>query len=274
MRPHEMVRGVEASAPRRVSVPEAREPLVEEGAVRWTTSEGAPIQSAVMRSPATGYVVSGTGWTREEAMAALTAEAHERWVLRCLGRYSNGAAVWTDEAGAVAAAQREVAERCAVMEWWSGTSAPAEHKIGSRRLSGALRAVFGPEREHHALLLTSAHALAVVVVVTYRADSGGIVFAAAAHEDVSQSERRAGFECCQILGGVRHLSRDWREHGFHRWATAASAPWLWPQAGKPRVGAAPLPRPAVLSAHGGYAFALVNVPEEVAPRSWPGYPYL
>ena len=229
LNPYEALRGVQPRSARTLEVPD-REPV--ERVEEWGEHVFAAWGTWENRCPI------AFGATEEAARA----EAAERWVAHCLGRNTDGGAVWTDEEGAARAAWRETAERVAVADWW----------LNHRSL----------EPIGHGLYRVPCRYAGHRVALAWCADEDGLhpCFATAGGETLEEAAERAIAELRVI--------HQWRlDHPSPLWSYGCemSAPWLYTPdpPSVPMEGEEPLPRIARRVRFRAYHYAQVEVPREV-----------
>ena len=248
MNVYEALRGVEAHQTRTLAVPD-REPVER---IEWWSEEDEPIQvcGAFVSWRRSAYPGAwGAGRTRGEAEAACRAEAAERWILHSLGRHSDGSGVWTDEEGAVRAAQRETAERVATADWWCRHRSMRPLDVASVEPWGLLRLYRVPCRY-----------AGWFVAMAVGTDECGLRphFAAAGGGSIEEASEKAQIELATI--------RKWNErypNGLWEYGCRESAGWLYaPDTSEPVEGEEPMPGIAVKSGFRGLRFAAVEFPRE------------
>lgn len=269
---YEQICDADPDHPVTIEVPERRE-VIRPDSIHWLTPEDATVHCVGCRNAYNQGYSNGNGWTRDEALAAMTAECHERYILSEMWRNSEGAGVWATPEGAVAAAQREYAERWALAELWR-EERPAP-RVPSWAVdpnhAWAFSQAMGPHRRWHAVRLPSPFPVHAAMVVTYRrADTTGIVLGTAGGRTLRVAVSKAMLGTAMLYFGSKRegSKRRWQ---FMRWASKRTARFLWPSGRWQPPAPMALPAPTIFSRHGPYHFAMCPVPDSHRMMKQRGY---
>ena len=257
-----------------VTVPQRRHVMLP-NTITWLSPEDAPIHCCGTRNAYDNGYSNGNAWTREAARAAMEAECNERYILHEMGRHSEGAGVWTTPEGAVKAAEREYVERTALAAFWRAAQPVGEVPRGEMHpphVEG-FSAALGAHRDWHVLRLPTPYPLHAVLAVAYRReDTTGIVLGSAGGETLDAAVSSAMCGTMMILWGSRvGRPAPRRRSGFMRWASRATAEFLWPADESGPLPPEDIPAPFIYSRNGPYHFAQIEMADSSRMMLLDGY---